>query len=318
VRPLVSYLIKRLLYLIPVLFGVTVLVFGIMHLSPGDPAQVILGPKATAASLAKLRAELGLDQPVYKQYFTWIGNVLQGDWGRSIQLKREVLPLVLTRFGNTLILTFFAACLAISVGLFAGIISATKQYSVFDRVSMFSALVGFCLPVFWLGIMLQYIFGLKLGLLPVSGMHSPGQTGFTDMLPFIILPALALSAEPAAVIARMTRSSILEVIRQDYIRTARAKGLSQRTTIAHHALKNALIPVVTVVGMQIGYLLAGAVLVEMVFSWPGIGTLMVNGILARDFPLVQGIILLVATTYVMVNLLVDMLYTFLDPRITYQ
>ena len=314
---MLSYLVKRLLYLIPVLFGVSVLVFGIMHLAPGDPAQVILGPKATAQSLAKLRAELGLDQPVYKQYLTWIGNVLQGDWGRSIQMKREVLPLVAGRFLNTLILTFFAALLAISVGLFAGIVSATRQYSVFDRVSMVGALVGFCLPVFWLGIILQFVFGLKLNMLPVSGMHSPGRTGFMDMLPFIILPAIALSAEPAAVIARMTRSSILEVIRQDYIRTARAKGLSQGNTIWHHALKNALIPVVTVVGMQIGYLLAGAVLVEMVFSWPGIGTLMVNGIIARDFPLVQGIILLVSTSYVLVNLLVDMLYTFLDPRITY-
>lgn len=313
-----SYLIKRILYLVPVLFGVTVLVFGIMHLAPGDPAQVILGPKATAESLAKLRLELGLDQPFYKQYLHWIGNVLQGDWGRSIQLKREVLPLVLTRFGATVILTLFAALLAISIGLLAGIVSATKQYSIFDRFAMIAALIGFCLPVFWLGIMLQYIFGLKLGWLPVSGMHTPGQTGFLDMLPFIILPAVALAAEPAAVIARMTRSSILEVIRQDYIRTARAKGLSPRSTIVYHALKNALIPVVTVVGMQIGYLLAGAVLVEMVFSWPGIGTLMVNGIIARDFPLVQGIILIVASSYVLVNLLVDLLYTFLDPRITYE
>lgn len=312
-----SYLVKRLLYLIPVLFGVTVLVFSIMHLAPGDPAQVILGPKATATSLAKLRAELGLDQPIYKQYFNWIGNVLQGDWGRSIQLKREVLPFVLTRFGATIILTLFAALLAISIGLLAGIVSATKQYSVFDRTAMIAALVGFCLPVFWLGIMLQYVFGLKLGWLPVSGMHSPGQTGFADMLPYLILPAIALAAEPAAVIARMTRSSILEVIRQDYIRTARAKGLSNGKTILHHALKNALIPVVTVVGMQIGYLLAGAVLVEMVFSWPGIGTLMVNGIIARDFPLVQGIILIVATSYVLVNLLVDLLYTLFDPRISY-
>ncbi|WP_027365999.1 ABC transporter permease [Desulfotruncus alcoholivorax] len=314
---MLSYLIKRLLYLIPVLFGVSVLVFGIMHLAPGDPAQVILGPKATAQSLAKLRAELGLDQPVYKQYLNWMANVLQGDWGRSIQMKREVLPLVAGRFLNTLVLTLFAALLAISVGLLAGIVSATRQYSVFDRVSMVGALVGFCLPVFWLGIILQFIFGLKLNMLPVSGMHSPGHSGFADMLPFIILPAIALSAEPAAVIARMTRSSILEVIRQDYIRTARAKGLSQGGTIWHHALKNALIPVVTVVGMQIGYLLAGAVLVEMVFSWPGIGTLMVNGIIARDFPLVQGIILLVSTSYVLVNLLVDILYTYLDPRITY-
>ena len=182
---------------------------------------------------------------------------------------------------------------------------------------MLLALIGFCLPVFWLGLMLQIIFGLNLGWLPVSGMHTPGETGFLDMLKYLLLPGVTLAASSMAEIARMTRSSMLEVIRQDYIKTARAKGLGERVVVYKHALRNAMIPVVTIVGLQIGYLLAGAVLVEIVFSWPGIGSLMVNGILARDFPLVQGIILFVATTYVFVNLIVDIVYAFLDPRITY-
>ncbi|MBS4196183.1 ABC transporter permease [Lederbergia citri] len=313
-----SYILKRLGGLIPVLLGVTILVFSIMHLSPGDPAKIILGPKATAESIAKLNAQLGLDQPLYIQYFTWIGNVLTGDWGRSIQMKMDVLPLVIDRFNATLILTIFSALFAAVIGIGVGIISAYKKYSWIDRGLMFFVLVGFCLPVFWLGIILQIIFGLKLDLFPISGMYSPGETGIADLLKHIVLPSLALSAGAGAVIARMTRSSMLEVLEQDYIRTARSKGIKERRVIYLHALKNAFIPVLTVLGMQVGFLLAGAVLVEMVFAWPGIGTLMINGILARDFPLVQGIILFVATTYVIVNLLVDILYALLDPRISYK
>lgn len=311
------YILKRLLALIPVLIGVTILVFLIMQLAPGDPAQIMLGSKATQSNINALRHQLGLDKPLYQQYFIWLGKVLTGDWGRSIQLRRAVLPLVWMRFQATAILTVFAALIAIIFGMFAGIISATKQYSIWDRLLMFLALVGFCLPVFWLGLIMQIIFGLKLGWLPVSGMHSPGGEGFLDTIPYLILPALTLSVGSMAEIARMTRSSMLEVIRQDYIRTARAKGLGQRAVVFRHALKNALIPVVTVVGMQFGYLLAGAVLVEIIFSWPGLGTLMVNGILARDFPLVQGIVLFVASVYVLVNLIVDIIYAFLDPRISY-
>ncbi len=314
---MLRYSLKRLLALIPVLIGVSILVFLILHLSPGDPALIILGPKATQQALESLRHQLGLDLPLHKQYLQWITNVLKGDWGRSIQHKREVLPLVLTRFKATAILTAFAALIAVSFGLLAGIVSATKQYSLWDRLLMFMALIGFCLPVFWLGLILQVIFGLKLGWLPVSGMYPPGQAGAGNVFKFLILPGFSLATATMAEIARMTRSSMLEVIRQDYIRTARAKGLSERVVTYSHALRNALIPVITVVGMQIGFLLSGAVLVEIVFSWPGIGTLMVNGILARDFPLVQGTILLVATTYVFVNLIVDLVYAFLDPRISY-
>jgi ABC-type dipeptide/oligopeptide/nickel transport system permease component len=300
------------------LLGVTLLVFLVMQLAPGDPAQIMLGPKATETSLAQLRRELGLDQPLHVQYGRWLGRVVQGDWGRSIQLRREVLPFIVERFRNSAYLMLLAVLLACSVGVPAGILSAIRQYSLGDRAAMILVLMGFSTPVFWLGIILQILFGLKLGLLPVSGMQSPGQSGLGDLLLHLILPAVTLATGAAAIIARMTRSSMLEVIRQDYIRTAKAKGLAERVTTIRHALKNALIPVVTIIGLQIGYLLGGDILIEMVFSYPGIGLAMVNGILARDFPLVQGAILLVASSYVLVNLLVDVLYAYLDPRIRYE
>lgn len=312
-----GYIIRRLLSLIPVLIGVTFLVFLVMQLAPGDPAQIMLGPKATETSLAQLRHELGLDQPWHVQYFRWISRVVQGNWGRSIQLKREVLPFILDRFRNSLYLTALAALMACAVGIPVGILSAVRQYSLSDRATMVLVLVGFSMPIFWLGIMLQIVFGLRLGILPVSGLRSPERSDLLDLISHLILPSIALATGATAIIARMTRSSMLEVIRQDYVRTARSKGLSEHLVINRHALKNALIPVVTVVGMQVGYLLGGDVLVEIVFSYPGIGLAMINGILARDFPLVQGAILLVASSYVLVNLAVDLLYAYLDPRIRY-
>jgi peptide/nickel transport system permease protein len=312
------YIAQRALSLLPVLLGVTLLVFLVMQLAPGDPAQIMLGPKATETSLAQLRHELGLDQPLHVQYAAWLGRVLAGDWGRSIQLKREVLPYVLDRYRNSAYLMLVAVLLACAAGIPAGVISAVRQYKLDDRVAMIFVLVGFSMPIFWLGIIMQIVFGLKLGILPVSGMQSPGQTGLLDLLRHLILPAVALATGATAIIARMTRSSMLEVIRQDYIRTARAKGLDEQATITRHAMKNALIPVVTVVGMQVGYLLGGDILIEMVFSYPGIGLTMINGILARDFPLVQGAILLVASSYVLVNLAVDIAYAYLDPRIHYE
>jgi peptide/nickel transport system permease protein len=312
------YVAQRVLSLFPVLLGVTLLVFLVMQLAPGDPAQIMLGPKATATSLAQLRHELGLDQPLHVQYVRWLGRVLQGDWGRSIQLKREVLPFVLDRFRNSAYLMLLAVLLACSVGIPVGVLSAVRQYKLDDRVAMILVLMGFSTPIFWLGIILQIIFGLKFGILPVSGMQSPGQTGTLDLIMHLILPGVTLATGATAIIARMTRSSMLEVIRQDFIRTARAKGLDERLTISRHALKNALIPVVTVVGLQVGYLLGGDILIEIVFSYPGIGLAMVNGILARDFPLVQGAILIVASSYVLVNLAVDIAYAYLDPRIRYE
>jgi peptide/nickel transport system permease protein len=313
-----QYILQRVLSLLPVLLGVTLLVFLVMQLAPGDPALIMLGPKATETSLTQLRHELGLDQPIHVQYALWLVRVLEGDWGRSIQLKREVLPFILERYRNSAYLMLPAVLLACAAGIPAGVISAVRQYKLDDRVAMIFVLVGFSMPIFWLGIIMQIIFGLKLGIVPVSGMQSPGQTGILDLAKHLILPAWALATGATAIIARMTRSSMLEVIRQDYIRTARAKGLNERLTIGRHAMKNALIPVVTIVGMQVGYLLGGDILVEIVFSYPGIGLAMVNGILARDFPLVQGAILLVASSYVLVNLVVDVAYAYLDPRIHYE
>ncbi|WP_339060376.1 ABC transporter permease [Tepidibacillus marianensis] len=315
---MLSYTLKRLIALIPVLIGVSILTFLIMHISPGDPAKIILGSKATEESLQQLRIDLGLNLPLYQQYLRWITNIFKADWGRSIQMKMEVLPLIIDRFGATLILTIVSAGIASITGVLFGVVAAVKKYSFTDRFLMILTLVGFGMPVFWLGIILQIEFGLNLDWLPISGMHSPGQTGFFDILPHLILPSVSLAVGSSAIIARMTRSSMLEVLEQDFIRTAKAKGLKSKKVIYKHALKNAFIPVLTVIGMQVGFLLAGAVLVEMVFSWPGIGTLMIKGILARDFPLVQGIILFVATSYVIVNLIVDLLYAYLDPRISYK
>lgn len=314
---MITYIGKRLLALIPVLLGVSILTFSIIHLAPGDPAQIILGSKATEESLRALREELGLNLPVYQQYLRWMGNILIGDWGRSIQMKMNVLPLIWGHFGATFILTMLSVSIAAGSGVLFGILAATKKHTLLDRALMVLSLVGFCLPVFWLGIILQIVFGLKLDWLPISGMNSAGQRGIADMIPHLILPSLSLAAGSSAIIARMTRSSMLEVLQQDYIRTAMARGIRERNVIYKHALKNAFIPILTVIGMQVGFLLAGAVLVELVFAWPGIGNLMVNGILARDFPLVQGIVLFVATCYVLVNLLVDIIYAYLDPRITY-
>jgi peptide/nickel transport system permease protein len=312
-----KYAAKRLAGLVPVLLGVSVLVFLIMQLTPGDPAMIMLGPKASAQALADIRHQLGLDLPVHQQYLRWIGNLFTGDWGYSIHFKRPVIELILQRLGATLALTLAAMVMSCAGGVFAGVVSATRQYSVADRVLMTGALVGFCLPVFWLGLVLQLLFGIELGWLPVAGLHSPGVNTLADTARHLVLPAVTLAVASMATIARMTRSSMLEVTRQDYIRTARAKGATPRTIAYQHALRNALIPVVTVVGSQFGYLLSGEVLLEIVFNWPGLGKLMVDAILARDFPLVQGTILFVATIYVVITVAVDLVYARVDPRITY-
>jgi peptide/nickel transport system permease protein len=278
----------------------------------------MLGPTASEEDVQQIRRQLGLDQPLYVQYGRWVGNVAQGDFGRSITMRRAVLPEILTRFKATMILTSASLVISTILGVGIGVISAVKQYSWFDRGSMIMALLGVSMPVFWLGIMLMVIFSLQLGWLPAGGMYSAGGDGsLVDLLRHLILPAFTLAAASVALVARITRSMMLEVIRQDYIRTARAKGLSETATITRHALKNALIPVVTVLGLQTGYLLGGAILTETVFSWPGLGLLMVQSITARDFPVVQGGVLLIALTFVLVNLFVDIMYAYLDPRIRY-
>jgi len=305
---LLGYIFKRLMLAIPVLLGVSILVFAIIRFIPGDPARAIAGVHATPQHIEQVRREMLLDEGLHVQYYVYMSNLLQGDLGRSTFSRRPVVTELRERFPNTVILSLAAMFVATVVGMSAGIISATKRYSIFDYSSMVGALVGVAAPVFWLGIMFQLLFAVRLGWLP------SGQMGTFKHL---ILPSLTLGLATAALIARITRSSMLDVLRQDYITTARSKGLAERVVTYKHALKNALIPVVTVMGLQFGTLLGGAVLVETVFSWPGIGRLMVESILRRDYPVVQGAVLLLAVTFVMINLLVDVIYAFLDPRISY-
>lgn len=305
-----KYILRRLLLLIPVLLGVTFIVFTLMYITPGDPAAIMLGEDAPQEEVTRLRAELGLDKPFLVQYGRFVKNiVLHGDFGKSYVTKRPVSQEVFARFPATLKLAAAAVLVSAGIGIPLGIISATKQYSIFDNVSMVFALIGVSMPNFWQGLILIMIFSLHLGWLPASGF-----SGFK----YIILPALTIGTSSAAIITRMTRSSMLEVVRQDYITTARAKGQKENKVINKHALGNALIPIITVVGLQFGHLLGGAVLTESIFAVPGVGRLMVESIKCRDFPMVQGGVLYIALCFCIVNLLVDILYAFVDPRIRSQ
>jgi len=300
--------IRRLLLAIPVLIGVSILVFAIIRFIPGDPARAIAGVHATPEFIEQVRRELLLDEGLHLQYYVYMSKILKGDLGRSTFSRRPVTVELAQRFPNTLVLAATAMVIASIIGISAGVVSATRRYSLFDNFSMLAALVGVAAPVFWLGVMFQLLFSVQLGWLPSGGIGT---------WKHIVLPALTLGLATAALLARITRSSMLEVLGQDYITTARSKGLVERVVINKHAFKNALIPVVTVIGLQFGTLLGGAVLTETVFSWPGIGRLMVDSILARDYPVVQGAVLLLAVFFVMINLVVDIIYAFLDPRISY-
>lgn len=304
-----KYVLKRILLLIPVLLGVSLLVFAIMSLTPGDPAQLILGENAPKEAVLKLREEMGLNDPFFMQYFRFVKNAIMGDFGRSYTTGREVFGEIFARFPNTLILAVIGIIISVCIGIPIGIISATRQYSFLDSFSMVIALLGVSMPVFWLGLMLILTFSVKLGWLPSGGF---------DGLKSIILPAVTLGVGSAAIITRMTRSSMLEVIRQDYIRTARAKGVAEKVVINKHALKNALIPIITVVGLQFGHLLGGAVLTESVYSWPGVGRMMVDAIRQKDTPTVLAAVVFLAAAFSVVNLLVDILYAYVDPRIKSQ
>jgi peptide/nickel transport system permease protein len=313
------YLARRLLLLVPVLAGVSVIIFMVLHLSPGDPVEIMLGSQATQEDRTRLRADLGLDQPLHVQYARWLGHLARGDLGRSLWMKRPVLGEVVLRFQATLILTATALVLSTTAGIALGVASATRPNSLLDRVSAMASLFGASMPSFWLGIVLMVVFALRLGWLPASGMYAPyGGGDLRDLLAHLLLPAVTLAAASVTIIARLTRAAMLETLGQDYIRTARAKGVRERAVVLRHGLQNALIPIVTVIGVQAGYLLGGAVLTETVFAWPGVGTLMVQGILARDFPLVQGCVLVVALSFVLINLAVDLLYAWFDPRIRYE
>jgi ABC-type dipeptide/oligopeptide/nickel transport system permease component len=288
---------------------VSLIVFGILHIAPGDPATMLAGEDARPEDVAAIREKYGLDQPLHVQYGVWLNNVLHGDLGRSIVTRRPVLSEALARLPSTVELAFAALFLAVVAGMIVGVISATRQYSLLDHATMILALLGISAPVFWLGLVLIFFFAVELRWFPTGGSGTIQQ---------LVLPAVTLGAASTAIIARMTRSSMLEVIRQDYIRTARAKGLWEQTVMLRHALKNALIPVVTVIGLQFGYLLAGAVITETVFSRPGLGRLLVASITSRDFPVVQGTLMLLSVSFVLINLLVDILYGYLDPRIRYE
>ncbi|HAE21951.1 MAG TPA: peptide ABC transporter [Spirochaetaceae bacterium] len=304
-----KYILRRVLLLIPVMLGVSFVVFTIMFFTPGDPAKIMLGERAPAEEVALLRTQMGLDDPFHIQFFNFVKNAVQGDLGRSLVTKRPVAAEIWSRFPATLQLSAAAVLIAILMGIPIGIISATKQYSAFDMISMVIALLGVSMPNFWQGMMMILLFSITFRVLPSSGYGTLGH---------LIMPAATIGTSAAAVITRMTRSSMLEVVRQDYIRTARAKGLSERVVINRHALKNALIPIVTVIGLQFGSLLGGAVLTESIFSWPGVGRFMVDAIRTKDYPSVQGGVLMLALTFSIVNLAVDILYAYIDPRIKAQ
>ncbi len=356
------YIVRRLLLIIPVLVGISIVTFAMLRLIPGDPALVMLGEHATPDRVAQYRERMGLNEPIYVQYLRYARDLARFDLGRAIQTNRPVLEEIGQRFPATIELTLGAMAFAILFGILAGIVAAYWHNSFVDLFIMLIALIGVSMPIFWLGLMLAYLFGFKLQWLPPSGRLTVGiellplmkawalegalagggvkafvrglldlisefyvldailtanWVALWDVLKHLVLPSVALGSIPMAIIARMTRSSLLDALGQDYIRTARAKGLRERVVLFRHALRNGLLPVITVVGLQLGFLLGGAILTETIFSWPGLGRLVVNRILSRDYPAVQGSVIVIALTFVLVNLIVDVSYAFLDPRIHY-
>ena len=310
------YILRRLLSAIPVIFGLTVIVFFIMAMIPGDPALAILGAYATPENIAKINRDLGLDEPLVHQYVIWLSNMLQGDFGRSYSLNRPVIDEVLERFSATLILAGTSLVICSVLGLLAGIVSAVRQFGWADRIITFVVLIGISIPSFWLGLLLILLFAVTWQVLPASGMFAIyGGGDLPDLILHLIMPAFTLAVVATGVIARLTRAAMLEVLRQDYIRTARAKGLREGRVIYRHAFKTALVSVIPVIGIQAGFVLGGAVYIETVFQWPGIGGMLVKAISTRDLLLVQGGVLVVAASYVLFNLLADLAQFLLDPRL---
>ena len=313
---MIAYIIKRLLSAIPVLLGISVIVFIIMALIPGDPATAILGSFATPENVEKLNRDLGLDKPMIQRYFIWLGNMLQGDFGRSFSLNKDVLDEISERFGATLVLAGVSFVLCSILGVVAGALSASRQFGITDKLITLSVLIGISIPSFFLGMMMILFFSVQLRWFPVSGMWPIyGARDLSALLSHLFLPAVALSVVATGVIARLSRSAMLEVLRQDFIRTARAKGLSEARVIWRHALKAAMVSIIPVLGVQAGFVLSGAVYIEMVFQWPGVGRMLVEAILKRDILLVQGGVVFVAACYVMFNIVVDIIQSLLDPRI---
>lgn len=331
-----KYILKRILMLIPVLLGVSIIIFGIMRVFSPDPAPIVLGQHATQEAMSEWREANGLDKPIVVQYVNYMKGVLTGDFGNSYYTKTPVAKEIFSRFPATVELAICAIIIATIFGILLGVISAVKKNSWVDHISMVTALIGVSIPIFWLGILLIIIFAGNLGWLPAQGrietllrpanhngfylidsLIEGNMESFVSSLKHLVLPSVALAMYSMAIIARMTRSTMLDTLSQDYIRTARAKGIKEGQVIKKHALANALIPIVTVIGIQLGYLMGGAVLTESVFAWPGIGKYTVEAILKSDFPVVQGVVLLIAFIFVVMNLIVDIIYVFLDPRIKY-
>lgn len=331
-----KYLARRIIESIPVIIGVSILVFMLLHLIPGDPATAMLGERATPENVDALRERLGLNKPLYEQYLLWVGRMLRGDLGNTVRGNIPVADEIGARFPATIELSLAALFLATAVGVPLGIISGIKRNSIIDTLTMFGALFGVSIPIFVLGLLLIFLFGVEWGWLPFvgrltsgvgierrTGLHlvdallSGNMSGFKDALEHLILPTITLATVSLAIIARITRSAMLEVLNQDYIRTARAKGLKGRQVIMSHAFRNALLPVVTIIGLSLGRLLSGAVLTETIFSWPGVGKWLFDSIIARDYPIVQSMTLLIALVFIVVNLAVDLLYAVIDPRIRY-
>ncbi len=301
-----GYLFRRILAIIPILFAVSTIVFFLIHFIPGDPVDLIIGEQALPTDRARIAKELNLDKPVVVQYGIFLKGLVSGDWGTSIFNGRSVLENLKNRYPATLLLACAAMFVAVMVAIPLGVLAAIKRYSIWDSLAMFLALIGISVPNFWLGPVLILIFSVYLGLLPIAGGGS---------LNSLILPAITLGAALAAMLSRMTRSSMIEEIKAEYVTTARAKGLSERKVIFKHAFKNALNPIITIVGLQVATLLAGTIITEKIFSWPGIGTLLLDSIHRRDYPVVQGCILIISFAYVIINMLVDVCYKWFDPRV---
>ncbi len=334
---MLAYVIRRIFILIPTLLGVSFIVFMMLHMTPGDPAELLLGERATDEALEQIREHLGLNEPLYIQYGLFLKRLMKGDLGETIWTRQKVWIEVKERFPATLELSVVALFISCILGIVLGIISATRQYSFFDYISMLGALIGVSMPIFWLGLVFMLIFSINLAWLPISGRLSVGidlhtitnfyildavLTGnwaaLRDALWHIIMPAFTLSTIPTAIIARMTRSAMLEVLRQDYIKTAKAKGLSYFKVVYKHALRNAMIPVITTIGLQFGVLLCGAILTETIFAWPGVGKWMYDAVMQRDYMVIQGGTLFIATLFIVINLAVDVLYAVINPRISIQ
>jgi len=305
----IEYVTRRLLMMIPILLGVSLVVFVLIRLVPGDPVVLLAGEDATPDAIRSLREQWGLDKPLYVQYLTFLWNLLCGDMGTSIRSGRPVAEEISDRYLNTVNLACLSSAIALSIGILAGVASGTRPYTKMDNLSMLVALFGLSAPAFWLGLMLMWLFAVYLSLLPAVGVGT---------ISHLVLPSVTLGAAVAASVARQTRSGILEVMRQDYVRTARSKGLPENIVIWKHVLKNAMIPVVTVAGIFFGGMLGGSIVVETVFSYPGLGKLLIDSISSRDYPVVQGLILIYAVVFSLVNLVVDLSYSYLDPRIRYE